>query len=190
MVRVAAEKGYAAATVAEVVDVAGVSTATFYELFEDKEDCFLESFGVVTDVVVAHVSDAYEAASGAPWPERVTAALRALLELLASEADIARLTMVEVGGAGEPARERYGLMLSRFTSFFEEGREYSGQEGLPPDTARFAVGAATSLIFDEIRAGRGAELEKLLPDLVFVVLVPYLGTDAAEEQMRQVADRG
>jgi AcrR family transcriptional regulator len=189
MVRVAAEKGYAATTVTEVAEVAGVSTATFYELFEDKEDCFLEAFGAVIDVVIAHVSDAYEGAAGEPWPERISTSLRALLELLSEEADIARLTMVEASAA-DPVRERYGLALGRFTSFLEEGREYSQQDELPPDTARFAVGAGTALIFDEVRAGRGRELERILPDLVFAVLVPYLGADAAEEEMRRVADEG
>jgi AcrR family transcriptional regulator len=189
MVRVAAEKGYAATTITEVAEAAGVSTATFYDLFDDKEECFLEAFGAVNDVVIAHVSDAYEAAAGAPWPERIVAALRALLELLSSEADIARLTMIEVSAAGEQARERYGIMLSRFTAFLEEGREYSEQKDLPPDTARFAVGAATSLIFDEIRAGRGPELEGMLPELVFAVLMPYLGSAAAEVEMRRVADQ-
>jgi AcrR family transcriptional regulator len=186
MVRVAAEKGYAATTITEVAEAAGVSTATFYELFDDKEECFLEAFGAVSDVVIAHVSNAYEEASGAPWPERIVAALRALLELLSSEADIARLTMVEVSAA-EPARERYGLMLGRFTAFLEEGREYSEQDDLPPDTARFAVGAATALIFDEIRAGRGPELQAMLPELVFAVLMPYLGSAAAEKEMHRVA---
>ena len=186
----AAKKGYAATPITEVVEVAGVSTATFYELFEDKEECFLEAFGAVNDVVIAHVSAAYEAASGEPWPERISTALRALLELLSAEADVARLTMVEVGAAGEPARERYGVALGRFTSFLEEGREYSEQNDLPADTARFAVGAGTSLIFDEIRAGRGPELERILPDLVFAVLMPYLGSDAAKEEMARVAGEG
>ena len=190
MVRVAAEKGYAASTVTEVVEVAGVSSATFYELFEDKEACFLEAFGAVNDVVVAHVSSAYERAAGAPWPERVEAALRALVQLLAAEADIARLTMVEMTAAGDEARERYGVALSRFMPFLEEGRRYSEQKGLPDDTAQFAVGAVTSMIFDEIRAGRGAELERILPDLVFAVLMPYLGPDGAEREMRRVDGAG
>ena len=56
MVRVAAEKGYAATTVTEVVEAAGVSSATFYELFDDKEACFLEAFAAVNDVIVAHVA--------------------------------------------------------------------------------------------------------------------------------------
>lgn len=187
MVRVAAERGYAATTIAEVVDRAGVSTATFYELFEDKESCFLEAFDAVNDVVVAHVSAAYLSTEGEPWPERVAAALRAMVELLAAEADIARLTMVEVTAAGEEARRRYGQALMRFAPLLDEGREYSRQKDLPPDTARFAIGACTAMIFDEIRAGRGAELTEILPDLVFAVLMPYLGSEEAEKEMRRVA---
>jgi AcrR family transcriptional regulator len=187
MVRVAARKGYAATTIAEVVEAAGVSSATFYELFDDKESCFLEAFGAVNDVVVAHVSAAYVAAEGQPWPQRISAALRALVELLAAEADIARLTMVEGTAAGDGARRVYGQALGRFAPLLEEGREYTEHDDLPPDTARFAIGAGTSMIFDEIRAGRGDELEQVLPDLVFAVLMPYLGPTAAETEMRRVA---
>jgi AcrR family transcriptional regulator len=187
MVRVAAEKGYAATTITEVVEAAGVSSATFYELFDDKESCFLEAFAAVNDVVVAHVSGAYLAAEGEPWPRRIAAALRAMVELLSAEADIARLTMVEGTAAGESARRVYGDALARFAPFLEEGREYAGHNDLPPDTARFAIGAGTSMIFDEIRAGRGADLERILPDLVFAVLMPYLGPADAEAEMRRVA---
>jgi AcrR family transcriptional regulator len=185
MVRVSAAKGYAATTVTEVTEMAGVSSATFYELFEDKDACFFEAFDAVNDVLVAHVSAAYEAAAAEPWPERVIAALRALVELLAAEADIARMTMVEVTAAGDEARKRYGQALARFTPLLEEGREYSGRDGLPDDTARFAVGGATALIYDEVRAGRGPELGRILPDLIVAVLMPYLGPEAAEKAMQR-----
>jgi AcrR family transcriptional regulator len=190
MIRVAADKGYASTTVTEVIEAAGVSRATFYELFDDKESCFLEAYDAVIDVLVAHVTSAYAAVSEEPWPVRVEAALRALLELLAAEADIARMAMVEVIAAGDQARERYRAALGRFIPFLEEGREYSGQRGLPEDTSRFAIGGATSMIFDEIRAGRGPELPSVLPDLVFAVLMPYLGPEAAEGEMRRVAGEG
>jgi len=188
MVRVAAAKGYEAATVNDVIEVAGVSLETFHEMFADKEDCFLEAYDAVIDVLVAHVTSAYEAASGEPWPDRMTAALRALVSLLAAESDIARMAMVEVTAVGESARERYRAALTRFSRLLEEGREYAAEgDSLPPDTARFAIGGATSMIFDEIRAGRGPELERILPDLVFAVLMPYLGPEAAEDEMRRVA---
>ncbi len=187
MLRVAAAKGYEATTVKDVVEVAGVSEQTFEETFPDKEACFLEAYEAVFDVLLAHVTSAFEAAADEPWPARIAAGLGALVGLLSIEAGIARLSMVEVTAAGDDARARYRSALARFTPFLEEGREYASQgEELPADTARFAIGGATSMIFDEIRAGRGPELTHILPDLVFAVLMPYLGPEAAEDEMRRV----
>jgi AcrR family transcriptional regulator len=191
MVKVAAAKGYEATTVADVVEYAGVPRETFDAMFEDKEACFLEAYDAIFDVLLAHAATAFEAAAGEPWPERIAAMLRALVELLSMEADIARMAMVEVTAAGDDARERYRAMLTRFTPFLEQGRTYSGQgEELPADTARFAIGGATSMIFDEVRAGRGPELKRILPDLVFAMLMPYLGPEAAEDEMRRVTREG
>jgi AcrR family transcriptional regulator len=191
VVRVSAAKGYEATTVADVIEYAGVPRETFDEMFQSKEACFLEAYEAVFDVLVAHVTAAFQAASDEPWPEQIAAGLRALVELLSMEADIARMAMVEVTAAGDDARERYRAMFARFTPFLEEGRTYSGQgDELPADTARFAVGGAASMIFDEVRAGRGPELKRILPDLVFAVLMPYLGSEAAEDEMRRVTREG
>lgn len=190
MVRMAAAKGYEATTIADVVEFADVSLEAFDGMFGSKEACFLEAYEAVFDVLVAHVTAAFEAAAEEPWPEQIAAGLGALVDLLSMEADIARLAMVEVTAAGDDARERYRAMLTRFTPFLEQGRTYSGQgEELPADTARFAIGGATSMIFDEVRAGRGPELKRILPDLVFAVLMPYLGPEAAEDEMRRVVTR-
>jgi AcrR family transcriptional regulator len=188
MVRVAAAKGYEATTIADVVEAAAVSRETFDATFVGKEGCFLEAYDAVIDVLVAHVSTAFESTTGLPWPERIAAALQALVDLLAREHDIARMAMVEVTAVGEDARIRYRAALGRFTYFLEEGRAFSSQgDELPADTAHFAIGGATSMIFDEVRAGRGPELRRILPDLVFAVLMPYVGPEAAEVEMRRVA---
>ena len=188
MVRVAAAKGYEQTNVADVVETAAVSRETFDATFVGKAGCFLEAYDAVIDVLVAHVSTAFESTVGQPWQDRVVAALRALVDLLAREHDIARMAMVEVTAVGEDARIRYRGALGRFTYFLEEGRTASTRgDELPADTARFAIGGATSMIFDEVRAGRGPELRLMLPDLVFAVLMPYLGPEAAEDAMRQVA---
>jgi AcrR family transcriptional regulator len=187
MVRVAAAKGYEATSVADVVEAAGVSRETFESTFFGKAGCFLEAYDAVIDVLVAHVSTAFESTVGQSWQDRIVAALRALVDLLANEHDIARMAMVEVTAVGEDARIRYRAALGRFTYFLEEGRGASEQgDELPADTARFAIGGATSMIFDEVRAGRGPELRRILPDLVFAVLMPYLGPEAAEDEMRRV----
>jgi AcrR family transcriptional regulator len=191
MLRVAAAKGYELTTVADVIAAAEVSPEYFEEMFGSKEACFLEAYDASIDVAVAYVSGAFEAAAGERWPVRIEAALRALVELFAAEAEIIRMAMVEVPAAGEEARARYRVALTRFTPFLEEGREASAQaEELPADTARFAIGGATSMIFDEVRAGRGPELQRLLPDLLFAVLMPYIGPEAAEDEMRRVARAG
>jgi AcrR family transcriptional regulator len=191
MVRVAAAKGYEATTVADVIEAADVDRETFDGMFGDKESCFLEAYDAVINVLVAHVSTAFESTVGEPWPDRIAAGLRALVDLLATEHDIARMAMVEVTAVGEDARIRYRAALGRFTYFLEEGRGASPQgDELPADTARFAIGGATSMIFDEIRAGRGPELRRILPDLVFAVLMPYIGPEAAEDEMRRVARGG
>ena len=191
MVRVAAAKGYETTTVADVIEAAAVSRETFDEMFTSREACFLEAYDAVIDVLVAHVSTAFESTVGQPWPDRIAAALRALVDLLATEHDIARMAMVEVTAVGEDARIRYRAALGRFTYFLEEGRTVSPQaDELPADTARFAIGGATSMIFDEVRAGRGPELRRLLPDLLFAVLMPYIGPEAAEDEMRRVAREG
>jgi AcrR family transcriptional regulator len=187
VVRVAAAKGYEATTVADIAEFADSSTEVFYEMFDDKASCFIEAYDAVFNVLLAYVGNAFEEAEGEPWPVRIGAMLTALVELLSIEADIARMAMVEVTASGKDARERYRAMLTRFTPFMEEGRTYSGAgEELPADTARFAIGGATSMIFDEVRAGRGPELKRILPDLVFAVLMPYLGPEAAEDEMRRV----
>jgi AcrR family transcriptional regulator len=191
MVRVAAAKGYDGTTVADVIEAAAVSRETFDAMFESREACFLEGYDAVIDVLVAHVTTAFEGTVGQPWPDRIVAVLRALVDLLATEHDIARMAMVEVTAVGEDARIRYRAALGRFTYFLEEGRSASPQgDELPADTARFAIGGATSMIFDEVRAGRGPELRRLLPDLLFAVLMPYIGPEAAEDEMRRVAREG
>ena len=191
MVHVAAARGYESASVAEVAARAEITEEEFGRMFAGKSACFLEAYDAVIDVLVAHVASAFEAAFGEPWQDRVVAGLRAMVELLAAEADVARMAIVEVTAIGEDARIRYHAALERFVPFLEEGRTLSPRaEELPAETARFAIASATSMIFSEIRAGRGAELQRTLPDLVFAVMMPYLGVEAAEAEMRRVAADG
>jgi AcrR family transcriptional regulator len=191
MVRNAAAKGYEKTTIGDVVETAGLPRETFDALFAGKQECFLEAYDAVIDVVFAHVAAAYESGGGEPWPDRVVRALRALVDLLAAESDIARMAIVEMPGVGEDARLRYRAALGRFVPFLDEGRDFAGRvEELPSDTASFAIGGLTSMIFDEVRAGRAGELRRMVPDLTFAVLMPYLGPEEAEAEMRRVAAQG
>ena len=185
-VRVVAEKGYGAMTIGDLTKQAGVSRTTFYELFDDKEQCFLAAYDNAVEVLVRRVMGAYEAAG--EWPERAAAGLAALLEVLAEEPELARLSLVDIGNAGPAAQRRYRAAVQRLTPLFEEGRDYApGGRGLPANTSRMAIGGVTGLIADELVAGRAERLPQLLPDLLFATLVPYVGPGAAGEAMRRAA---
>ena len=58
MVQVVAEKGYAAATVADAVRVAKVSRGTFYELFDSKQACLSEAYRLGVRAYVSAAKDA------------------------------------------------------------------------------------------------------------------------------------
>ena len=79
------------------------------------------------------------------------------------------------------------LMIVRFTEFLEEGAELADGRELPENIALMAAGAVSGLIFDELLTGRAERLPELLPDLLFAMLVPYIGPGAATEEMRRAA---
>ena len=181
-VRVVAAKGYSAATIGDLTKEAGVSRTTFYELFEDKEACFLAAYDNAIEALVRRVVAAYE--SQQLWPDRARAGLTALLEALAEEPALARLSMVDIGSAGPLAQRRYRAAIQRLTPLFEEGRDFAPNgRSLPPNTSRMAIGGVTGLIADELLAGRAEQLPSLLSEVLFATLVPYIGPDAAAREV-------
>src|SRR5262249_13449692 len=136
----------------------------------------------VIDELVVYVGDAF--GSERPWPERISDGLDALLRALAAEPDVAKMAVVEVPAAGPQAHQRYRDAVERFLPFLEEGREHSGRAGeLPPGLELMAVGGAEVIIFDEVVGGRVSGLHAMLPDIVFAVLVPFVGPEEAAEAM-------
>ncbi len=181
-IRVVAAKGYAATTVADLTREAGISRTTFYAMFDDKEGCFLAAYDGIVDALVRRVAAAYE--SEGEWPQRARAGLAALLEALAEEPDVARLALVDVGSVGPAAQRRFRAAMQRLTPFFEEGRDFApGGRNLPANTSRMAIGAVTGLIADELTEERAEDLPKLLSDVLFATLVPYIGPDAAAREV-------
>jgi AcrR family transcriptional regulator len=109
--RIVAEKGYAATTVADLTKRAGISRTTFYELFADKEACFLAAYDNAVDILVRRISLAYEAQER--WPDRARAGLATLLEALAADPQQARLALVDVTAAGPAAQRRFRAAVGR-----------------------------------------------------------------------------
>src|SRR5688572_33254182 len=90
-----AEKGYASATIDDVVRGASVSKKTFYDHFRDKLDCFLAAYEAASDELLARLREAQSRQEG--WLERTRAGIVAYLRWLAAEPALARSEERRVG---------------------------------------------------------------------------------------------
>ncbi len=181
-----AEHGYAGTTIAHITRSAAVSRRTFYEHFSSKDECFVVAYETVMEELRDHVSKAFEEAD--EWPRAIRAGIAAMLGFLAADPNLARLCMVEAMVAGPVVVERYDAAIQSFVPYFRGGREGRSPEvlaRLSPTTEEALVGGMVSVISRRIIAGRTAELEDLLPDLVEFTLTPYLGSAEAAEIARE-----
>jgi AcrR family transcriptional regulator len=182
VVAVTATKGYEATTVADVLEEAGVGRETFYELFEDKRDCMLAAHANLVDELEARVRLAYLGGiESEPWPERVRGAVAAALEFFAERPAVARFMLVELFAVGTPARQRFQEGFNRFVALLEEGLDEDRVNGSPVRPTPLAVSAVAARTYEEVVIGRASELPRLLPELTYELLVPFVGEAAARE---------
>ena len=189
MVQAVAQRGFQETRVADVVEGAGVARKTFYDFFNDKEDCFLAAYDLVSARQFEVASSAFRESDEAPWAERIRAAMAALLDLLAGSPEEARFAIVEVLAAGPKALIRRDAALRQYTELVEAGRKESSIE-LPGMTSVAIVGGVFELLYSEILHGATARLPARLPDIVYWITQPFLGADAAvaeRERARQAA---
>jgi|SRR5690349_16329877 len=182
--KVTAEKGYGATTIGDVCTDAGVSRATFYELFKDKEDCFHAAMELSLADAMGSIVAVYS--PDKPWPTMVRDAAAAFLELLASRPSFARMALIEAPSSGERAFQLYASGKRVLQSLLERGRDDPVEEAaIPTSAARAALAAAESLIVGQILSGNTKRLPELLPDVVYITTLPYLGQDEALRQARE-----
>lgn len=182
MLNAAAELGYLETNVQDVIDRAGVSRPTFYEHFSNKEDCFLAAFDSSAERLRQLVHAAAEG-GGKVWRDRVRCGLEALLSFASSEPDTARTLVVEARAASETAVRRRVELLDDFARCLdEEARELLPAPPPKSDaTASGIVGGVESLLYSRLCKQEYDQLESLLPSLMYFVVLPYEGHEAAGE---------
>jgi AcrR family transcriptional regulator len=156
MVRIVAEKGYEAATVADAVKLARVSRGTFYELFESKEACLAAAYRLGQDVLAARVAEAVLGARD--WREELRLGLRAYLRTFDDEPLFARVYLLEWA----PVRAEREVAIRRFARRY--GKSFTRAGALVPEEALYALAAGVhETTCAHVRAGRMAiELEDVL----------------------------
>jgi AcrR family transcriptional regulator/DNA-binding MarR family transcriptional regulator len=184
MVEVVGERGIAGAAVAQVVARSGVSRRTFYDLFDDREDCFLAAFDLVVERAAARAVPAY--ADGRGWLGRVRGGLRALLEFLDDEPRLGRLAIVEALAAGPTALQRRAKVVERLADVVDEGRTQARAAGpLTRLTAEGVVGATLAVLHARLIEPDPAPTIDLLGGLMALIALPYQGRAAASREAAQ-----
>jgi AcrR family transcriptional regulator/DNA-binding MarR family transcriptional regulator len=178
---VVAEQGYRRMTVRRVSDRAGVSNKTFYDLFSDREDCFLAAFDYAISQLTAVVVPAWEGERD--WAAGIRAGLGALLDFLDEEPALRQLVFIEALGAGPRVLARRAEILDSLAGPVDEGRvgvKVGGE--LPPSTAEGIVGATFGVIYARLSQEDSEPLVGLLNQLVATIVLPYRGHAAAARE--------
>ena len=177
LAKVVNERGYNQITIADITAAAHVSRRTFYEHFESREQCFLAAFEVVMAHLHRLIADATEPIED--WPHQVQAGLEALLRFFASEPELAHLCLVDSLTAGPAVAERYRTEIFSFKPLLMPGRKQrQSPRPLPDSTEDTLIGSVASVLTRQV-VSAPAELEKLLPDFMAFILMPYLGPEEA-----------
>lgn len=182
MLNAAAELGYLETNVQDVIDRAGVSRPTFYEHFSNKEDCFIAAF----DTSAGRLYKKFDLAArkgGDVWRDRVRYALEALLRFASREPATARTMVVEARAASSAAvRRRVELMDDLAKCLHSQARELlPASDPQTVVTASGIVGGVESLLYSRLCKHEYEQLESLLPSLMYFVVLPYEGHEAASE---------
>jgi AcrR family transcriptional regulator len=161
-----AEHGYVKTSVADILERAGVSRATFYQLFSDKEDCFEAAYRanaeLVASVMASELDNLRSSVDLDPM-DKLDRLLNIYLLALSMAPALARVFLVEVYAAGPAAVEQRRASLEQFVDLVAEThRGETGLLGTDPDqrfAAEVLVGAVSSMVTNIVGVG---DTEKLM----------------------------
>ena len=177
------QHGHEGLELRSVCDGAGISEAVFEAEFVDLEGGLFTAYECLSDRLLERVHSSCEKESD--WPEKVRSGLAAVLSAVAENPRLASVATRGFPAIGPAAYKLYVGLIDRFAALMAEGRDSAAvEEQLPAEVELLAVGAAESLIFAEIDAGNAGRLPAMLPDILFSLLVPFLGPERASEEMQ------
>jgi AcrR family transcriptional regulator len=183
VVKATVANGYESTTVGDILGEAGVGRESFYELFDDKLDCMLSAEQILFDGLEQHLREVYIGSD--PWPQRVREGLKATLEWFAADPEVARFLLIELSTIGPAFHAVFRAQYARFTGLFDEGLDAGAPAPELSQATRLGVSSLLARLYEEVVLGRAAELPRLLPDVTYDFLVPFVGEEAARAEQRR-----
>lgn len=184
MLEAVGEAGYDQTSVRAVLDRTGLYRQAFYDNFTSKEDCYLQAY----DAQLARIETGVRAAASqqSGWRGQLRAGLGALLDFVDSAPLVARALIVEVHPAGEAAVAKHTAALARSHAFLDRAREDpAATETAPAITAEAIASGFHVVLHSRLAAGDRGGFRRLLPELMYIAVLPYYGGAAAREEMHE-----
>jgi len=178
--------GYNTLTVQNVLTRAGISRPTFYEQFEDKEDCFLAAFDAAAARMQARVG-AGVAEAGPSWRDRLRGGLLGLLGFVADEPEEARAVIVEARASTPAGLRRRDEMLDRYAACIDALVREDLEEPPSAIAAAGVVGGIESVLYARLQKEETEQLDELLPSLMYFAVLAYAGREAAGDELDDAA---
>jgi AcrR family transcriptional regulator len=181
MLEAVGTQGYERATVQDAISAAGIYRQAFYDSFRDKEDCYLQALDAGSAWVELAMREA--AAGEATWRGQLRGALTGLLRFLDRQPEVGRALLVEVHAAGPSAVEKRTEAMERASVAMDKAREES-DDGAPAISAEAVVAGILAVLHSRLSASQTKGFAHLLPELMYLAVLPYFGADVAAAEMR------
>ena len=181
MLEAVGREGYEQTTVQDAIEAAGLYRQAFYDSFSDKEDCYLQALDAGTAWVESVMREAAAEAEG-HWRGQLRGSLRGLLGFLDARPHIGRALLVEVHAAGSRAVERRTEAMARAAELIDLARAESDGDA-PAISAEAVVAGILAVLHTRLAGERESGFELLLPELMYLAVLPYFGAEAAAEEL-------
>jgi AcrR family transcriptional regulator len=181
MLKAVGTHGYERTTVQDAIAEAGVYRQAFYDSFGDKEDCYLQALDAGSAWVELAMRDA--AAGETVWRGQLRGALTGLLSFLDEQPAVGRALLVEVHAAGPRAIAKRTEAMARAAAMIDLARRES-DDGAPAISAEAVVAGVLAVLHSRLAANQTSGYMRLLPELMYLAVLPFFGADAASAAMR------
>lgn len=183
LIALVAEQGYSQTTIEAVLDRADADPAAFARHYPSLDACFAEVWEEYKEEFLRATAEGF--ASSHVWREGMRAAAWAFCRFLQEDVDRARFFIVELNFGGEAVRAERDLLMARYSALVDRGNEERAGRPVPLAQAEAVVGAIFEIVGTELKAGRLDNLPELVPQGMYLTVYPYLGLDAAQEELRR-----
>jgi AcrR family transcriptional regulator len=179
------EHGYRQTTREMLLDRAEVDRGAFERHFADMEDCFCEVYQEIQDELLQRVLAAVTAAP--TWRDRLRATAYTMADFIAEDEKRTHLVIFEVRSAGDRAIYLLSQSYERLFDLIDQGRNERRPPGWLSRATAEAIGG--TMFFQMYASYDGGSIDTVrakVPELMYVAVLPYLGPEAAAEELRLV----